>query len=441
FRSVPTSSWRCTSVTCAHAIPAAAWTPTARPSSTSSSPAAGTPDASSSCARTGGCWRWPSPTWSTPRCRPSTPSTIPTRHTVDWARWRSCTSWNGPASRATATSTWATGSPGTRKWSTSGASARSRSMTAAAGETWNPETPHDPAATPAPPHPQLLPDPLRLPVPPPLATAGRRRPGRTGGGLRPHDHPWRPGCLGRGDALARGGAGRDLQHLAVRRRRRWPGCAPALRGRGGAQRRRGPATRTPGRGVAQRVRLRRRGHGGNAVPAALPGAAAARRRRGAPLPLPLPGPGQHRRTQRPRPGPRRRGGWRRPRARQRCVGLWPAPGAVRHAGALAAPDPGLAGAHVPPAAVERDAGGTPAHGSGDRAAVVPGRYLAPTAPVVQITLGRPGRDADRDRAPARGTPDAAGVRRAGGPQRQAQRRRDPALVRVHRGRRTALAVR
>src|SRR3546814_13338720 len=51
------------------------------------------------------------------------------------------------------------------------------------------------------------------------------------------------------------------------------------------------------------------------------------------------------------------------------------------------------------------------------------------------------RDADRHRAPARLAPDAAGVRRPGGPQRRAQRRRDPAVARVHLARRQAVAVR
>ena len=62
----------------------------------------------------------------------------------------------------------------------------------------------------------------------------------------------------------------------------------------------------------------------------------------------------------------------------------------------------------------------PAAGPGDRRAVVPAADLGAVAAVVQVALGRTGRDPVRHRAPARRAPDPAGVRRPREPQRPAQ---------------------
>src|SRR3546814_4018124 len=73
--------------------------------------------------------------------------------------------------------------------------------------------------------------------------------------------------------------------------------------------------------------------------------------------------------------------------------------------------------HVPAAEVECDARRRASTRPGDRRILLSGCDLGAAAAVVEVALGRADRDADRHRAPARLAPDAAGVRRPGGPQR------------------------
>ena len=184
----------------------------------------------------------------------------------------------------------------------------------------------------------------------------------------------------------------------------------------------------PARGPAhQRVRLRRAGDGATPLPGQLP-LDRPERRQADPLPLSLHRALQHRHPVGVRPQqrrPRRRAG--------RRLRLRVLPGAVRDGGLLEAPDPLVEDPHVPALPLEGHAGSPPAGRSGDPGSrrLVLGRGAGRLPPLLQEPLGHPDRDRPQGRPLPRQPSDAARVRRARGPERDAQLRRDPFLGRLH----------
>ncbi len=140
------------------------------------------------------------------------------------------------------------------------------------------------------------------------------------------------------------------------------------------------------------------------------------------VPVPLHRPEQHGRAERPRPQRRRPG--RRGRRRVRLRAL---PGAVRHGRLQQVPDRPRPRADLPGVPLGRHAGQPHPHGL-----LLAGRAGRPAAEL-QEPLGPADRDRPQGRALPREPPDAAHLRRSRGPQRSAQRGRDPLLGRLRHG--------
>ena len=176
--------------------------------------------------------------------------------------------------------------------------------------------------------------------------------------------------------------------------------------------------------LRQRVRLRPRG--GPAVRRELP-RRLAERRAGAALPVPVRRAVEHRRPVRVRPEQqrRRRHDAGRRRLRRRLVRVRPVPGPVRDGRLLEVPDRPPRGAHVPAVQVAGHARQPAAR------RLLLARGAGGPAAVVEEPLGRADQGGPaEDRALPGVAPDAADVRRARGPERPPQPRRDPVLGRL-----------
>ena len=202
--------------------------------------------------------------------------------------------------------------------------------------------------------------------------------------------------------------------------------------RAGEERGRDDPAGPAGRAADQRVRLRRGGQRPSPVPGQL-SLDRSERRRADLLPVSLRGRVEHRHPVRFRPEQQRR----RRRARRR-LRLRLLPGSVRDGGLLDVSDRPDRHPNVPEVPLEGHAGATPPGRSRDAGA---GRLvLARRAERVPALLEEPLGSARPRRRQGRPLPhqpsDAARVRRARGPERNPELRRDPPLGRLHLSRRS-----
>ena len=234
---------------------------------------------------------------------------------------------------------------------------------------------------------------------------------------------------GKGWRQARRRSLRHLQRLAQPQRR-----GPADRGPvdaeqpAGEERRRDDPARPARRRPDQRVRLRRRRRRAAALPGQLP-LDLAERRGADPLPVPLLGRVEHRHPVRLRPEQQRR---RSAGRTTRTASVLPGPvrdGRLLDATRSTRPGSGRSRSSSGRTCRERKLPDDPATPGAE------GLVLAGRAGRLPALLEEPLGPADPDRRQGRPLPDqpsdAAGVRRAGGPERHAQLRRDPPLGRLH----------